>query len=38
MLDARCGPYLQSLASKERHTSQKKKAWEATTKCEKFKH
>jgi hypothetical protein len=25
MLDARCGPYLQSLASKERHTSQKKK-------------
>jgi hypothetical protein len=25
MLDARCEPYLQSLASKEKHTSQKKK-------------
>jgi hypothetical protein len=25
MLDARCEPYLQSLASKEKHTSQKNK-------------
>jgi hypothetical protein len=25
MLDARCEPYLQSLVSKEKHTSQKKK-------------
>jgi hypothetical protein len=38
MLDARCGPYLQSLATKERHTSQKKaKAWEGTKKIEKSK-